>query len=274
VTQQYAVLTFLHTIGGAYILAGFFVLGISAWHLLRRNETVFFQKSFRLALAFTLICSLFEMAQGHLSAEKIKTSQPAKLAAMECQWQTAGSVPLNLIIWPDAANERNRIQALPIPRLLSYLAFHYWTAEIKGLKDFPPNERPPVLPTFLSFRLMVGLGFLFIAFCLLLWIKRKNIVEHPMLLKLLVWGIPLPYIACQLGWTLAEVGRQPWIVYGMMKTSDAVSTLSVAQVATTLIGFIVLYGLLGIADFYLLFKYARKGPQPMAAKLGGDSCCK
>jgi len=106
VTQQYAVLTFLHTIGGAYILAGFFVLGISAWHLLRRNETVFFQKSFRLALAFTLICSLFEMAQGHLSAEKIKTSQPAKLAAMECQWQTAGSVPLNLIIWPDAANSR------------------------------------------------------------------------------------------------------------------------------------------------------------------------
>jgi cytochrome bd ubiquinol oxidase subunit I len=263
VFQEYAILTFLHTIGGAYILAGFFVLGISAWHLLRKNEIVFFQKSFRLALVFTLIFSLFEVVQGHFNAEKIKIVQPAKLAAMESHWQTAGSVPLNLIIWPDEANERNQIEALPIPRLLSYLAFHYWTAEIKGLKDFPKDERPPVLPVFLSFRLMVGLGFLFIGFCTLLWIKRKNIVEYPFLLKLLVWGIPLPYLACQLGWTMAEVGRQPWIVYGMMKTSDAVSPLSVAQVATTLIGFIVLYGLLGIADFYLLFKYARKGPRPM-----------
>lgn len=274
VTQPYAVLTFLHTIGGAYILAGFFVMGISAWHLLRKNETVFFQKSFRLALTFTLICSLFEVVEGHFNADKIKTVQPAKLAAMESHWQTAHSVPLNLIIWPDSVNERNRIEALPIPRFLSYLVFHYWTAEIKGLKDFPPNERPPVLPVFLSFRLMVGLGFLFIGFCVLLWIKRKNIVEYPFLLKLLVWGIPLPYLACQLGWTMAEVGRQPWIVYGMMRTSDAVSPLSVAQVATTLIGFVVLYGLLGIADFYLLFKYARKGPQPLVAKLGGDSCCK
>ena len=95
------------------------------------------------------------------------------------------------------------------------------------------------------------------------WIRRNRLVESPKLLRVLVWFIPLPYIACLTGWTLAEVGRQPWIVYGLMKTADAVSPIAVSQVATTTVAFFLVYALLGVADFYLLFKYARKGPQPL-----------
>jgi cytochrome bd ubiquinol oxidase subunit I len=266
VTQKFALLEFVHTVGGAYILAGFFVIGISAWHLLRGNEVQFFRKSFRVALAFATIFSLFEVLQGHMNAEILGTAQPSKLAAMESHWETGRGVPINLVQWPDAAGERNSIQALPVPKLLSMLAFYDPQAEVKGLKDFPKADRPPVLPTFLSFRIMVGLGFLFVAFTLWAWVRREKIMASPGLLKLLVWSIPLPYVAIQTGWTVAELGRQPWIVYGMMRTSDAVSPLSVPQVAVTLVGFILVYGLLGVTDFWLLFKFARKGPAPAKAR--------
>jgi cytochrome bd ubiquinol oxidase subunit I len=256
------VLEVVHTIGGAYILAGFFVIGISAWHLLRKNEVQFFRKSFQIGLAFALIFSLFEIVQGHMNAEILGTTQPAKLAAMESHWTTGRGIPINLIQWPDASNERNSIEALRVPKLLSLLGYYDVNAEIKGLKDFPKEIRPPVLPSFLSFRIMVGLGFLFVALTAWAWIKREKIVSSPGLLKILVWSIPLPYIACQTGWTLAEVGRQPWIVYGIMKTSDAVSPIEVSQVAFSAAAFILVYALLGLADFYLLFKFARKGPMP------------
>jgi cytochrome d ubiquinol oxidase subunit I len=265
VTQKFALLEFIHTVGSAYILSGFFVVGISAWHLLRKHEVAFFKKSFRVGIAFALLFSLFEVLQGHMNAEILGTAQPTKFAAMESHWDTARGVPLNLVQWPDAAHERNAVQALPIPRLLSLLAFYDPNAEVKGLKDFAKRDRPPVLPLFLSFRIMVGLGFLFVALTAWAWFKRDSIERSPGLLKALVWSIPLPYIAAQTGWTLAEVGRQPWIVYGLMRTSDAVSPLAVSQVAVSAAAFILVYGLLGIADFYLLFKVARKGPAPVAA---------
>jgi len=112
---------------------------------------------------------------------------------------------------------------------------------------------------------MVGLGFLFLALTAWAWFKRDSIERSPLLLKALIWSIPLPYIAVQTGWTLAELGRQPWIVYGLMRTSDAVSPLAVSQVAVSAAAFILVYSLLGAADFYLLFKYARKGPAPATA---------
>jgi cytochrome bd ubiquinol oxidase subunit I len=264
ITQRYAILTFVHTVGGAYVLAGFFVIGISAWHLLRKNEVAFFKKSFQVALVFTLIFSIFEIAQGHMNAEMLGELQPAKFAAMESHWETSCSVPLNLVQWPDSENERNYVQSWSIPKLLSFLAFYDGDAEVKGLKSFPREERPPVLASFLSFRIMVGLGVLFVAVCFWAWIRRKVIMESPLLLKFFVWGIPLPYIACQTGWTLTEVGRQPWIIYGLMKASDATSPLAVAQVAASTVAFILVYSLLGIAGFCLMIKFARKGPRPMS----------
>ena len=261
VTQKTAILKFLHTTHSAYILAGFFVMGISAWHLLRNNETGFFRKSFRVAAIWSLVFAVLVIVHGHVQGALVAEEQPTKLAAMESHWETKTNAPIYLLAVPDPANERNAVQILPVPGALSMLAYHDPSAEVKGLREWPPEERPPVWPTFVSFRLMVGLGFLFLLLSAWATWKRAAPEENPLLLKLLLWSIPLPYLAIELGWTLAEVGRQPWIVYGLMKTADAASpAISTGLVLTTVIGFTLIYTLLGIADFYLLFKYARKGP--------------
>ena len=264
VTQRFAILEFVHTVGGAYTLAGFFVLGISAWHLARGREAAFFRKSFRLAAVWTLVFAVFEIGQGHMNAEILHTAQPTKLAAMEAHWDTGRQVPINLLAWPDAARERNSVQALAVPGALSLMAGYAMDTEVKGLKDYPADQRPPVLPVFLSFRAMVGLAFLFLAVAIWAFRKRAAIEQQPRFLRLLPWMIPLPYLANTLGWTIAELGRQPWIVYGIMRTRDAVSPIQTVQVATSLVAFVLAYGLLGAADFYLLFKFARKGPEPLS----------
>jgi len=263
VTQRFAILEFVHTLGGAYTLAGLFVLGISAWHLARSRDVAFFKKSFRIAAVWTLVFALFEIGQGHMNAEILHEAQPTKLAAMEAHWETGKRVPMHLLAWPDAAGERNSVQALTVPGALSLMAGYALDTEVKGLKDFPADQRPPVLPVFLSFRLMVGLAFLFLAVALYAFLKRADIERHPRFLRLLPWMIPLPYLANTLGWTIAELGRQPWIVYGIMRTRDAVSPIQTIQVATSLVAFVLVYGLLGAADFYLLAKFARKGPEPL-----------
>ena len=265
ITQESAVAQFLHTVSGSYILAGFFVMGISAWHLLRKQHVDFFLKSFRIALVFALIFSCFEVLQGHVNGTLVAENQPAKLAAFEAQWETRTHAPQTIAILPDEKNERNIIEIGQIPSLLSILAYSSPKAEVKGLLDFPRDLRPPVNLTFHAFRIMVGLGMLFPLLTILGWIWRKKIIEKRIFLKILVWCIPLPYIALEMGWIVAEVGRQPWIVYGLMKTADAVSPIATSQVATTLIGFIILYSFLGIADFLLLAKLARKGPEPETA---------
>jgi cytochrome d ubiquinol oxidase subunit I len=180
---------------------------------------------------------------------------------MEAHWETAQPAGMSLLLWPDEANERNSVEALTIPGLLSLLAFNDPSAEVKGLKAFPKDERPPVLLTFLSFRLMIALGTLFPILGVLAWFWSHKAEEKRRFLRLLPWVIPLPYFAIWAGWMLAEVGRQPWIVYRVMRTSDAVSpTLSSTQVALSLAAFIVVYGLLGAVCIYLLQKFARQGP--------------
>ncbi|MFH1264029.1 MAG: cytochrome ubiquinol oxidase subunit I [Pseudomonadota bacterium] len=265
ITQRWAFLEFFHTIGGAYTLAGFFMVGISAWHLLRKQHVEFFSRSFRLGILFSFLASFFVAFQGHMSAENLAKLQPAKLAAAESQWETGKSVPLYLLRWPDTKNERNAIEAFPIPGMLSILANYDPSSEVKGLKTWPKEDRPPVLVSFLSFRMMVGLGTLFLVLTLYGFLRRNRILAdldgNRRFLRIMVFAIPLPYLAIELGWVLTEVGRQPWIVYGLMKTKDAVSTnISASQVAVSLGAFVVVYALLGIIDFYLLAKYARKGP--------------
>jgi cytochrome d ubiquinol oxidase subunit I len=260
ITQPWAVLEFVHTVSGAYVLAGFFVLGVSAWHLLRKSRVSFFRRSFKMAATFSLVFSLVVAASGDLSGKEVARHQPAKLAAMESHWQTAQPADMSLLVWPHEAGATNLVEALPIPGLLSWLAFGDFDAEVVGLADFPEADRPPVLITFLSFRAMVALGAVFILVAAWAWWRRKDPQASPRLLKALPWLIPLPYLALQLGWAVAEVGRQPWIVYGLMRTQDAASPVAASQVATTLVGFVVVYGLLGVAAFYLIFKYARRGP--------------
>jgi cytochrome d ubiquinol oxidase subunit I len=263
-------LKFAHQISSAYVVAAFFVLGISAWHLLRKNEPTFFKTSFGMAAVFGLVSVILSGLTGDMHAVEVGKKQPAKLAAMEALWHTQRNVGINVLQLPDSNNERNYFEICKLPSLLSILATHSLDGEIKGLKDFPKDERPPVMPVFLSFRLMVGLGLLFSLLALLAVIlsKRDILEQYPLFLKVLVVTIPLPYLANQFGWIVAEMGRQPWIVYGIMKTSDGVSkTITVGQVAASLAGFVLLYGLLGAIDIYLLAKYARKGPDSDSSKL-------
>ena len=260
VTQPFAFQIFLHTVSGAYILAGFFVMGISAYHLLRRQHTGFFTKSFRLGLTFALIFSIAELVQGHYHAGEVAKIQPTKLAAMESFWETKANAPQVLFAIPDEKNERNLVEFGQIPGLLSVLAYHSPSATVKGLKDFPKEERPPVALTFVAFRLMVGLGVLFVVLTVWAWLKRHKLEYSPGMLKVMLFAMPLPYIALQAGWIVTEVGRQPWIVYGLMKTSDAVSPIAASQVWVTLVAFIAVYSLLGAVAFYLVSKHARRGP--------------
>ncbi|MEQ8168976.1 MAG: cytochrome ubiquinol oxidase subunit I [Candidatus Eremiobacterota bacterium] len=266
VTQPFAIQEFLHTVTGAYILAGFFVMGISAYHLLKKQHTEFFLKSFRIALTFSLIFSVLEVIHGHIHGGEVAKIQPAKLAAMESFWETKSNAPFTMFLIPDESQEKNTVEIIQIPGALSMLAYHSPAATVKGLKDFPPSERPPVFISFVAFRVMVGLGMLFMLLTVVCFLLRNRIEQYRWLLWIMVASIPLPYIACEAGWILAEVGRQPWIVYGLMKTSDAVSPVSASQVLVSFIAFILVYSLLGLAAFYLMYINAIKGPEPLAGK--------
>jgi cytochrome d ubiquinol oxidase subunit I len=261
VFQKWAILEFLHTVSAAYILSAFFVMGISAYHLIRKQHLEFFTKSFRIALAFGLVFSLFEVVEGHLHGSDLAEKQPTKLAAMESVWETRTHAPKYLFAIPDEQEERNVVEILPIPDLLSILATHSPSGEVKGLKAFPRDERPPVFICYAAFNTMVALGFYFALVTIIGWFKRNRLAESPGYLKLMLWSIPLPYLAVELGWILAEVGRQPWIVYGVMKTSDAVSPIATSQVLISFLAFIVVYGLLGAVGVYLIVKNARRGPE-------------
>ena len=270
VTNPTALLAFGHTLLSAYTLGAFFVLGVSAWHILRKNETGLFTKTFKAASIFGVIAIVGLVVLGDQQGIDVAATQPSKFAAMESHWETAEHSDMYLLEWPDR-DEGNRLQAIGVPGLLSFLAFHDFNAKVTGLNDIAKDLRPPVLPIFLSFRLMVGLGVLMGLLALAaLWFShgKRSIENSRWLLAILVWAIPLPYLAIQLGWVLSEIGRQPWIVYGVLKTADAVSrSVPVADVWISLIGFVLMYSALGAVDIWLLFKYARKDPDGDLSKI-------
>jgi len=262
-TNPYGWIKFAHALMSGYVVAAFFVMGISAWHLLRANEMAFFKSSFRIAAAFGLGACFLVILTGDFHGTEIAKVQPAKLAAMESVWETKRGVGFSLLLLPDESGERNRIERLTIPNAVSILAYHDMKSEIKGLKAFPKEVRPPVWPVFFGFRFMVGLGiFMFFVSLLAVYLSRKEDFEtNRFFLNVVLFSIPAPYIAGQLGWIVSEIGRQPWIVYGVLKTSDAVSkSISAVQVFGSLIGFTLLYGGLGMIGTYLVVKYAGKGP--------------
>jgi cytochrome d ubiquinol oxidase subunit I len=267
VFNKFGIMTILHTLPAAYILSAFFIMGISAYHLLRRQHVDFFTRSFKTALTFGLVFTIFIAIEGDLHAVHVTQTQPEKLAAMEAHWETSTRAPIYLLAIPSQEGEKNLIQVGTIPGALSLLGYHDINAEVKGLKDFPKDERPPVFLTFASFHLMVLLGIYFLLMTIIGSFKRNRLMESPGYLKLMLWSLPLTYLAVELGWMVAEVGRQPWIVYRLMRTPQAVSPIDTIQVALTLIGFVVVYGLLGAVDFYLLAKYARKGPTTQAERV-------
>ncbi len=182
--SRYGWVKFFHTVFSAYVVGAFFVMGVSAYHILKKNDI--FKRSFKLAAYFGALSSIMVFIFGDFHAKDISKFQPTKFAAMEAVWETKKGADYPLILIPDEKNERNIVEAIKIPYLLSILAAYDPEAEIKGLKEFPKDERPPVALTFWSFRIMVGLGFLFIALTLLsVYLSYKNKLENPLFLPYL-----------------------------------------------------------------------------------------
>ena len=253
---------YIHTVNAALSTGAFFVLGVSAWFLLKKRHGLFAKESFRIALMFALVSSMMQLAIGHWSGVQVAQTQPEKLAAFEGFYDTQRQAPGVVFGIPDNDEERLKY-AIEIPGLVSLLAFGDLNAEVKGLKEFPKDERPPVHATYWSFRLMVQIGMYFIFFSILgVWLLYKQrLWKTRWYLKLALFSIPLPFIANELGWIVAELGRQPWIVYHIMKTRDAISvTVPAWQVLVTLIAFIFVYALLGWLWIYLLRKEIQHGP--------------
>ena len=262
---------FGHTMLGAFVTGGMFVIGISAYHLARKHETVLFRRSMTIALVVSLFASLGVAFSGHFQAQLVAKQQPMKTAAAEALWETERGAGFSLFAVGDVENGRNHIN-VQLPHLLSVLTTNTWNGEVQGINDIqaeyeqrygPGSYIPVVGVIYWAFRLMVGAGMLMILVSLVgLFLLRRGTLETARwFLRLVPLAIALPYLANSTGWIMTEMGRQPWVVFGVMLTRDAVSgAVGVGFVATTLIGFTVIYGVLSVVDVYLLSKYARSTP--------------
>ncbi|MCW2276770.1 cytochrome ubiquinol oxidase subunit I [Heliophilum fasciatum] len=252
---------YLHAIDGALVTGAFFVAGISALFLIRRRHVELFQKSMRIALTVAFCASLAQLAIGHSHAVQVAETQPEKLAAFEGLFETQSHAPLLLFGIPDpeTGTVNNEIA---IPGGLSILVGNRTDTVVQGLNDFPREEWPPVLPTFFSFHIMVALGTLFIILPALgLWLlQRKRLMHSTWFLKLLTLTIPLPFVANELGWMAAEIGRQPWIVYRQLLTIHGASfTVPPWQILASIILFVVVYLFLFAVWFYLVNRKINAG---------------
>jgi cytochrome d ubiquinol oxidase subunit I len=258
------VIRFLHTFNASLISGAFVMAGVAAYLLLKDKSTELARRALKLAIVFGLVVSVLELFPfGDRHAIQVARTQPEKLAAFEGLIEGQTNAPMVLFGIPSDNPPELRFP-IEIPGLLSLLASGDADAYVKGLNDFPPDEIPPFSLTFVSFHTMVGLGMLFIGLTGLgvLLLIRKKLWGARWYLKLLILSIPLPVIACQLGWITAEVGRQPWVVYRILKTADAVSiTVSSGEILFSIIMFGLIYLLLGALYIYLMVREVKAGPE-------------
>ncbi|WP_144113902.1 cytochrome ubiquinol oxidase subunit I [Paraburkholderia sp. BCC1886] len=255
----------------AAIETGMFVIaGISAWNLFKRRNPEFFARSFRIALLVLVFVAPIQIWLGDSSGGSVFATQPAKGAAIEGHWTTnkpGTAASWSLLAWPNQKEQRND-WSLDVPGMLSILATHTVHGEVKGLKDFAPADQPPALPLlYYAFRVMAGIGFAFMV--LAFWtayVLRKirgsleRLLEQRKLLLAWVLCIPLPYVAVEAGWIVREVGRQPWVVYGLLRTKDAVSTVAASSVTLSMAMFCAFYVVLLATFFVLARNWLRCGP--------------
>jgi cytochrome d ubiquinol oxidase subunit I len=274
-TNPYVWTQFPHTVLSGFSTAAFFVLGISAYHLIRRKEVDLFRRSFNIAAVFGLIAIFLVILVGHSQAQRMVQVQPMKMAAAEALWESQDPASFSLFTVGDEKNMKD-VFAIRIPYVLSIMAYNQPTGEVKGINNLqeeytqkygPGDYHPSIFTMYWTFRIMVGLGFLMLlAAFLALWPSLRNRpITSFRYVRFFPLAIAFPYIANSAGWLFTEMGRQPWVVYGLMKTENAFSTnLTPGMVLTTLIGFTLVYGLLMVADVYLLAKYAKAGPSAAA----------
>lgn len=250
-----------HVYMGAWQAAAFFVLSVAAFYLIRKKHQDFARASMKIAIVVAVVASLGQLLTGHMSAETLAETQPAKLAAMEGHYDSSKPAGLYLFGWVDEESESTT--GIHLPGFLSWLITGDANAPLTGLDSFTPEDRPPVNIVFQSYHLMVAIGFALIGLALLsaFFRWREALWDKRWYLWILVFSVLLPQLANQLGWFTAEVGRQPWIVYGLLRTKDALSNSVVAsQVLTSIILFSLIYLLLAALFVYLLNEKIKHGP--------------
>jgi cytochrome bd ubiquinol oxidase subunit I len=251
-----------HTVTAFYVTTGFVVIGVAAYYL-RRGR---FVEEARVMFSMTLwLLSLSVPAQillGDLHGLNTREHQPAKLAAIEARWETESRVPLSLFAIPDSEAEMNHFE-IEIPVLGSLILTHEIDGTVKGLKDFPKEDRPPVVIPYFAFRIMVGIGLIMLAIVVISWILRlrRDLFITDWYLRLCQYAAPLGFVAVIAGWCVTEVGRQPWTVYGLMRTADSVTpSLTTGDVALSLAGYVIVYLIMYPAGAMLLFRIIKRGP--------------
>ena len=262
-----------HMAVAAFLATAFFVGASAAWHLLRGNDNPGVRKMLSMAMWMALLVAPLQALIGDAHGLNTLQHQPAKIAAIEGHWSNdePGPTPLILFGWPDMQREETRF-AVEIPALGSLILNHSLTEPIPALKDFPPEDRPNAPIVFWTFRIMVGLGLLMILTGLWsLWLRwRHRLYQSRAFLRLVLAMGPSGLIAILAGWFTTEIGRQPWVIYGLMRTRDAVSLHSATQMSISLVTFVVVYFFVfGVGLVYVL-RLIRKGPIPHEGRETND----
>lgn len=252
-----------HMTTASFETSAFVVAGISAYYLLKEKQTVFFQRSLAISLVMAFLFAPLQIYLGDVSGRQVFHHQPEKLAAMEAHWETntEGGAPFAVIAFSDMEAEKNLFE-LNIPSGLSLLVTHSFDGRVLGLKEFPRNDRPNVFILFWSFRLMVAIGYIFffmMVWAAVLW-RRGRLYNHRPFLQTLLVLHPLGFVATELGWITTEVGRQPWLVYHLMRTAEGISPIPAGNVIWSLSLFLIIFTIIGASYFYYVLKTLAQGP--------------
>ncbi|MDE3082170.1 MAG: cytochrome ubiquinol oxidase subunit I, partial [Acidobacteriota bacterium] len=271
-TNSTFLLAYGHVLFSAFLTGSVFMLAVSAWHVRRGHDAAAFAKSIRIAIVVTMVASVGTIFLGDSQAKQMETQQPMKMAAAEALYMTSSGASFSLLTIGDLAG--NPVFQVRVPHILSVLATNTWNGKVEGInniqaaaaKKYGAGSYIPVIwILYWSFRVMVGLGFLLLALGAVgLWLMKKRRLEKSNLyLRFATWMALAPFIANSVGWIFTEVGRQPWVVYGLLKTSNAVTPIAPGYVAASFIGFTAIYTLLAVVEIGLLIRLARV-PSPLA----------
>jgi cytochrome bd ubiquinol oxidase subunit I len=261
---------FWHTISDGLAMGAFLILAVSAYHIARKQNVDFFKRSFSIASVAGLIAGVLIFLGGHTMGQYMREVQPMKLAAIEAIWETEQPASFSLLTIGDLSGKQE-VWSIRIPGAMSFLACNNFTCEVKGVNELQAEAVqkygegdyvPLMVVTYWTFRIMMAFGFLMILFtAFFVWADTRGDVANVKWMKWVPWLLILPYLANASGWILTEMGRQPWIVYGLLKVQDAVSpNLTPVDLLISLIGYTVVYGSLAVAMVYLMKKYAVAGP--------------
>jgi cytochrome d ubiquinol oxidase subunit I len=255
---------YAHMVLAAYLTTSLVVGGASAWRILRHGPETESKIALRMAIGMFALVAPLQLVIGDAAGKEMLRVQPAKLAAVEAFWETRAEQAFHIVAWPDRAAEKNQFE-ISIPKVGSWITAGRSTAEIKGLKAFPRDERPPVFIVFWAFRLMVGLGVLMIGLgawgAWLMWRGGGPENSRPFLYAATAMG-PAGFVAVISGWVVAEVGRQPYTVNGLLRTADSVSPIGAGQVTTSLIAFMIVYAVVFSVGALYILRLIAQGPEP------------